>query len=97
MLKRIQELCAGNSCRSLIAEAFLCYYCMNVVEDFSTYIKANAIYRYTWISLNENPINFKNKNLILIMQVSDRALDFVRTESDNIEENWPTLPNISFE
>lgn len=91
-MKKILVLCTGNSCRSQIAEGYLCYFAGNKAEVFSAGIETHGINPRAVATMAEAGIDISKHTSNNINEYTGIDFDYVITVCDNAKENCPYFP-----
>ena len=87
----ILVLCTGNSCRSQMAEGFLCNLGFNAQ---SAGIDSHGMNKYAVKVMSEIGIDISNQYSKKINEIDLSNIDVLISVCDSAKENCPVIPNI---
>lgn len=91
-MKKILVLCAGNSCRSQMAEGYLRSFANGNAEIFSAGIETHGVNPKAIEIMKRDGIDISGHTSNKIDEYEDIAFDYVITVCDNASENCPFFP-----
>lgn len=93
MRKKVLVLCAGNSCRSQMAEGYLKYFAGDKADVFSAGIEVHGVNSKAVETMKEDGIDISNHTSNLVGEYRNVDFDFVITVCGNAEERCPYFPS----
>lgn len=92
MKKKILVLCTGNSCRSQIAEGYLCFFAGDSVEVYSAGVETHGVNPRAIATMKEDGIDISAYISNNVNEYLDIDFDFVITVCDNARDHCPYFP-----
>lgn len=92
MSKKVLVLCAGNSCRSQIAEGYLRHFAAHKAEIYSAGIETHGVNPKAIAIMKEDGIDISKHTSNNIDEYRNLDVDFVITVCDNAKERCPFFP-----
>jgi arsenate reductase len=91
-MKNILVLCTGNSCRSQIAEGYLCKFAGNRASIYSAGIETHGVNPKAIATMAADDVDISNQTSNNVNEYLNNDFDLVLTVCDNAQENCPYFP-----
>lgn len=92
-MKKILVLCTGNSCRSQMAEGYLCYYAKGRADIYSAGVEVHGVNPGAIEIMKEDGVDISSHTSNNILEYSGIEFDYVITVCDNAKERCPFFPS----
>ena len=94
-MKTILVLCTGNSCRSQMAEGYLCQFAGGRATVYSAGVETHGVNLHAIAAMAEDAIDISGHTSNNIDEYRDVPFDFVITVCDNAQERCPVFASPS--